>query len=302
MVWCASSPHHITSVFVPVYTSSPESTGSLGIGIAVEPRLTVCYPGKSTPEASTIKRSINIIGGFQGIPRVNIIMPLPPAKGYAVSAASATSFNLAIAAEKRLSYLDALRIAHISEVSERTGLGDVLAISCGIGVVVRFEAGRPGLGKVDCFPIPSSVEILALEAPQQMYTRDLLMQRYLIEGRELALSAIKRVFSEKSFEVFVEESQRFTLEMRLLDYIDKGLHDLLNKIPGIIGYYAKKRLVIVFIESDRFLDARDILLNKKYTVRRLQSSEHGPRVWWNGRRDTEVSSEISLVDDKGEDS
>jgi len=298
VAWCASSPHHVTSIFVPVYTSSYLSTGSLGVGIAVEPRFETCVPGDKPLTTSTMRRTASILR-VEEHPSI-IRAPLPPAKGYAVSAASAVTYALATAPMNGLSYMDALRAAHRAEIEERTGLGDVLSVSCGIGVVIRYQPGAPGIGRTDCISFPSSIELLVVELGESMHTRELLRQRYIEYGRDLALNSILRIRDDKTVESFIEESQRFTEQMKLLATtgIDK---EFLSRLPGLIGYYVKKKLLVLFIEADQFLDARDILLAERYHVRRLMPSEHGPRVWWSDGY-PQVSSEISLADDKGKDS
>ncbi len=267
------------------------------MGIAVEPRFETCVPGDKPLITSTMRRTALILG-VEEHPSI-IRAPFPPAKGYAVSAVSAVTYALATAPMNGLSYMDALWAAHRAEIEERTGLGDVLSVSCGIGVVIRYQPGAPGIGRTDCIPFPSGIEILVVELGESMHTRDLLRQRYIGYGRDLALNSVMRIRDDKTVESFIEESQRFTEQMKLLATtgIDK---EFLSRLPGLIGYYVKKKLLVLFIEADQFLDVRDILLAERYHVRRLMPSEHGPRVWWSDGY-PQVSSEISLADDKGKD-
>jgi pantoate kinase len=283
MPWCASVPHHITSIFYPVYTSTLLTTGSIGVGLAVEPRFKVCTQGVSPPPTSTAARALRLLGSSEEL--FTFETPLPPAKGYAVSASSAIGVSLVTTRTGggKVSVMEALNAAHKAEVLERTGLGDVLALSCGIGVVLRLQAGAPGVGKVDCLTVPRSVTVFSLEAANSMSTRLLLDENYVRRASEIALPRLRKVFEGRSFEVFVGESQRYTDELHLLERVVGGRNvSLVRATPGLIGYYAKKLVAVVFVDSDRALDARDHLLGiKGITLRLLQASEKGFHVWWD---------------------
>ncbi|MCE4624661.1 MAG: hypothetical protein F7C35_02195 [Desulfurococcales archaeon] len=281
MPWCAWSPHHITSIFYPVYTSSPLSTGSLGIGLAVEPGYTSCFPGVEEPLTETARRALRLIGARDL--RGKFISPLPPGRGYAVSAASAITSVLASVkiGGRKVGVLEALQAAHKAEVLERTGLGDVLALSCGIGIVIRLHPGAPGLGRVECVPLPRSIGIISVEGEGRS-TRELLSEGYIRESAPLALRLIRRVSDEMSLESFVYASRIYTDRLNLLRHVVGGQVDIVRSTPGLIGYYAKKSVAVVIVEEDRLGDAFEHLGNLKgVSLRLLRPSESGVRVWWD---------------------
>ena len=281
MPWCAWSPHHITSIFHPVYTSSPLSTGSLGIGLAVEPGFTSCFPGVEEPPTGTARRALRLLGARD--PRGKFISPLPPGRGYAVSAASAVTSALASVKinGRKIGVFEAFQAAHKAEVLERTGLGDVLAISCGIGIVIRLHPGAPGLGRVECVPLPRNIGIISVEGAGRS-TRELLSERYIRESAPLALRLIRRVSDERSLESFAHASQVYTDSLNLLSHVVGGQAYVIRSTPGLIGYYAKKSVAVVIVEEDRLGDAFEHLGNLKgVSLRLLRPSESGVRVWWD---------------------
>jgi len=248
----------------------------------VEPRFRVCLPGSDPAPTGTAERAARLLQmpGSRGLYTV----PLPPAKGYAVSAASAVAVALAgvNVTGRKTGVVEALQAAHKAEVLERTGLGDVLAISCGIGLVLRLTPGAPGVGRVECIPLPRSVSVLSLEAEGSMWTGELLADEYLRRGAETAAAALRRVFEERSLEAFAEEATSYTRAMRLARRLFGRATGALDRVPGLIGYYSKKLVTIVMVEADRSLDAAEALSKIGGTrLRLLMPSERGVEVWWD---------------------
>ncbi|MFN4046095.1 MAG: hypothetical protein ACK4H7_01985, partial [Acidilobaceae archaeon] len=214
----------------------------------MEPRVRVCAPGglqAGSTGISTVVRALELLGYKASL---DMVTPLPPGVGFAVSAASAIASSLAVGASLGLSYKRLLRVAHEAEVLERTGLGDVLAISCGVGLAVRFKPGAPGVGEVDCTPLPPGVSILALVVGAQ-HTRELI-RLYVERGLDVKAEApIARIAESMSFSTFTEEVTRFNVENGLLRELlgVEGEHHTM-KTPGLIAAYAKKGVVIVLVE------------------------------------------------------
>ncbi|MEB3844467.1 MAG: hypothetical protein LRS48_02145 [Desulfurococcales archaeon] len=280
---CASAPHHVTSIFLPVYTSKLETTGSLGAGLAVEPRAIGCLGRKlySRPiETTTAARALKLLGAASR--GIHVATPLPPAKGYAVSASTAVVAGTAYSVSRGLTIGTGLLAAHKAEILEKTGLGDVASISCGVGVVYRYGAGAPGLARVDCRPVPSTVSLLALEGEGGVHTRSLLEKAGSSFFRREARRRLERVFEDPSFETFMAESMSFTLDNKLYAPIIGGRLDSLTRTPGLIGFYAKKLVAIIAVEADMAADALEYLAGRfgRERLRVLYGSDHGVRVWW----------------------
>ncbi len=272
-VACADAPHHITSIFLPVKGRTLEETGSIGVGLAVEPRLTVCTGPSRNHRISTIHRVIRLLGIDHASIQANT--PLPPGSGYAVSAASAISAALALTSGRR-AVREAYLTAHVAEILEGTGLGDVLAISCGVGVVLRRRPGAPGVGSADCIQLPGTVSILSVETGRMHTSRMLsdLNSSFL----EKAEKYLDKIFDEPTFESFAYYSELFSKESGML-YAALGGREL-PRIPGKIAVYGKKKVVVFLVERDRLGDAVEVLEEWGVRPRLLEASSGPPRVWW----------------------
>lgn len=272
--WCADSPHHITSIFYPVRSKDPLGTGSIGVGLAVEPRLTAC--SISTGGESRIASRVVRLIGLSSPQGVDVKAPLPHSAGYAVSAAVAVASSLVVGRIAGRGYWESLRTAHLADLFEGTGLGDVLAISCGVGVVLRRRAGAPGVGETECLQLPGTLSILSLETGF-MNTRDMLAS---LGERvyELARSALKRIIDNFTVEEFLYESTRFSRESGMLKAALGGRE--LPSLRGLAGVYGKKRVVILLLEREWLADAVEDLREEGFEPRVLEPSMGPPRLWW----------------------
>ena len=251
--FCVEAPHHITALFRPVLGPTARITGSVGAGIAVTPPARLCI-GKHRIEDGTI--------GYEPPPhlfeaayRMNVrlegvrhVLPLPPGRGYAVSAVSAILGAMAAAALKGVSINRAFKVAHEVDVERGTGLGDVAAISCGIGVVFRLTPGPPGDSIVECAPIDPTLLVIVGEGGS-MPTRELLVKYGPGEWLEASRS-MERIARDPSPHRFFEEAIRFTVARKLdVKMLGIRLSSLLPK-EGVATFYVKKRLAVVVVEED----------------------------------------------------
>ncbi|MCG2872639.1 MAG: hypothetical protein L7G95_02165 [Acidilobus sp.] len=272
---CASAPHHITAAFSPRWTEDRLTTGSVGVGLAVEPRLTICT-GTSLggPVTSTADKVLKLLG-VEGV-TVSASRALPWGVGYASSGASAVAAALLASALRGVSISRSLQAAHAVEVEDRTGLGDVLAISCGIGVVLRRRPGAPGLGEVDCVPAPPSVSVVTLETGF-MSTQELLSslgQNYYSASEDL----VKALDKDLSFDRFTSLVTQFTESLGLARWLlGEGADEVIRRTPGLIGYYVKKRLLVLLVERDEAYDAvKHLTSSYRFKARLLEPSREGP--------------------------
>jgi len=275
-MWCAASPHHITGVFAPHHAPDPAETGSIGAGLAVEPRLRACLGPHAGGAPGVAERVAALLGAPGMAERLDLRTPLPPGRGYAVSAATAVAAALVLGAPLRRGYREALDVAHEAEVIESSGLGDVLAISCGVGVVVRTSPGAPSLGRVECFQVPGTVAVLAVEGPP-LHTRSML-ERLPSEAWDLARRLVERVAEERSVEAFAEAAYEFSRATGMLKWVLDGREP--PRVPGAIGFYAKKSVLVYLVESDRVGDAAAALRGAGLKPRLLEPSRGPPTLWW----------------------
>ncbi len=102
--------------------------------------------------AAPVSRMVvrTIVGSANLSVRINTMLELPMGQGFGMSSAGAlsTAFALAHAVRLNCSYWQIVGIAHVAEVANRTGLGDVVAASTG-GITLRRKEGVPPYGFVD---------------------------------------------------------------------------------------------------------------------------------------------------------
>jgi len=269
-------PHHITAFFIPRYTGDLRTSGSYGAGMIVGPEGIVCLGEGDKP----VKDPLREVALELGAPNMKFKVkdPLPYGMGYASSAVMAIGGSIAIARSLELPLNKALEVSHISEIKSKTGLGDVQAIvsnPLGEGIVVRIKPGAPHLGQIEVIFMPRTVSILSLELGR-MNTRELLNIYGIEEAKEASIS-LRRLLEDPSFENFIDLSTNYTKKLSLLKrfFNCSKLEQKISKTPGLIGYYAKKRIVVIFVEKDMVRDAVEYFLSNRLKVRMLESKTKG---------------------------
>lgn len=259
------SPHHITGFWVPVRSSDPLTTGSLGAGVLIEPgivgkgsngssnmcRVYVDDRCVELPISRIIEEDVGVLAGS-----VDVKPSIPLGMGGAVSAF--ISITLSCEAIKsrvgpctaRESLMEASRIAHKAEVLSLTGLGDVIAMITGGGLVLRLRPGAPGYGEATAIKDPELDRVLFTIASieRRITTPDMLSSmwdRIATHGSE----AYKEFQRNPTLERFLEISNRFSRSVGFLsgdlgEAIDRSL-DPLARRGDVLGYYAKKSLLVV---------------------------------------------------------
>ena len=273
---CVTVPHHITAFFVPKYTGDPRTTGSFGVGIIVGPEALVCAGVGSVEKWYPLKGVVEELG-LNEIP-FKILDPLPYGMGYASSAVASIGAALTLASLYRVPLSKALLAAHVAEVKASTGLGDVQAIASnplGEGVVIRLRPGPPFHGEIDVIPIPPNVSFISVELGR-MSTKNLLLT-YDPKVGEILKLLLNELIEEPTFETFVNLSTRYTEALSLLDRVadTRRVGTLIRRTPGLLGYYVKKKLVVLIVEEDLVRDALDYLIKGGLRVRLLERRTAG---------------------------
>lgn len=249
----------MTAIWLPVYAPDPLETGSLGVGFLLNPPiiLEACAGGMG----AVGRHLVASVGEAERLAGVGVsVTPVRsprPGRGYAVSAAAAMAAGLAASLALRRGALWGLRIAHLAEVYAGTGLGDVAAMAEGRFMELRLAAGAPGVGRVEYVVIEDLPFILAELG--EMTTSE--MHRILGERlyREAA-PRLRRVFEDPRLETVLEEARGFSLALGMLP---RRLDEELAGVRGVVGWYVKKKLLVVVAERGHALDVLDAVSSMK---------------------------------------
>ena len=167
----AFCPGHITCFFSPVITEDVMTTGSIGAGIrlnkgvfvTVEERrdhkVTITMDGKGCAAGIT-ECAIGTMAPGRGFD-VTVENELPVSQGMGMSAAGAIAAALCVASLTGADEHEAYKAAHMAEIKNKGGLGDVAGIMGG-GQPVRVRAGLPPFGRVIDTKIRMKVTIAVL--------------------------------------------------------------------------------------------------------------------------------------------
>ncbi|MCQ8893789.1 MAG: GHMP kinase [Methanolinea sp.] len=141
----AFSPGHLSGYFRPVYGSVPAQTGSLGAGIVIEEGVTATLWPASETQVTVERRdprtgkTVEVLGSSPPVThllsrlgvtaRVRTVCTLPIGAGFGLSAAALLSTAIAADALFDLGLSDSgwAGLAHETEITFHTGLGDVAA-------------------------------------------------------------------------------------------------------------------------------------------------------------------------------
>ena len=159
---------------------------------------------------------------------------LPIGAGFGTSAASALSLTLALNEFLDLGYSTDLcgQIAHMAEVNLGAGLGDVIA-QTGHGLVLRVEPGAPGIGKIKSF---EQEVYIAWKTFGGIETSSIIRNPHRHQVISDAGLKYLEYFEEKpSLKNFLDFSNRFSNETKLMSDEVKNLVDYFNSRPDILG-------------------------------------------------------------------
>ena len=226
----AYSPSHITGIFAICDDRNPLYKGSIGCGIVLEagcvtevsvddtrPGIEVEIEGAEEGEASTTEYVCRRMAGEYPI-RVSSRFEVPIGAGFGASGAGALSTALALNARLSLGMTlnEVAQIAHLAEVENNTGLGDVIAETYG-GVVIRKKPGPPGIGMVDKIILPPEEVKISYVTFGVKATREILRDASIIRSvNEAGRAALKELLKKPDLDTFMRAARDFSLQTGLM--------------------------------------------------------------------------------------
>ena len=142
---------------------------------------------------------------------------VPLGAGFGTSGAAALSLALALnkALDLSLSRTETAQLAHVAEVECRTGLGTVIAETCG-GAEIRVKPGAPGVGEIKQMSVPRGVMIASLVFGP-LSTKNLLADRRTRKRvNELGGKLVDKLLKESTIANFLKLSRQFAEHIGLI--------------------------------------------------------------------------------------
>ncbi len=262
------APLHVTGFWIPFIYPDPMITGSIGAGLLLCPPATI-KTGARITKVNGVKTGENIRKTIQRILKtenvdVEVESPAELGEGFGMSAI--LSIGLAADGLQRqtacITEEEIGRTAHLAEVMNRTGLGDVISIMTGKGLVVRTRPGPPGIGETFSIPIKEELRIVSVTTGE-VYTPKML-ESLAGKIRRFGREAMENFLRNETLENFLETARKFSMKTgmlpqhlkeelrRLQPYIRKGL---------ILGYYRKKNVLIIVAEESGAIEIADNVKN-----------------------------------------
>ncbi|MDG6244497.1 MAG: pantoate kinase [Methanolobus sp.] len=221
----AFAPGHITGFFQIHQHIDPMKNGSTGCGIALDRGVyttvktgigikdtRVFLNGREVP-GNTIR---SVVEWMTTVPvKVECISEIPVGSGFGASGAGAlgTAYALNHALSLDLTASQLNDIAHMAEVSNHSGLGDVTGQARG-GILIRKTPGAPSIAAVDSIPCAENDVYCVVMG--ELSTKSVITDPEIINGiNEAGKIAMKRLMKRPSVYNFMLCSREFTYRSRL---------------------------------------------------------------------------------------
>ena len=241
-------PGHVTGIFrIFDEYDDPLRCGSTGAGFSVtigtatsvsmmdhpSPEITTNY-NKQRVDAKVTKTVIQrLTEEYERTLKVHVEheSSLLSGAGFGASGAGALGTALALShlIDSEIKYEKAAEFAHIAEIDNHTGLGDVLAQTVG-GIEVRIEAGGPGVGKIKNILYLDSLRAVLAGAPGLKTAEVLTDPETREQINTIGDHLVERIISTPTIETFVECSRAFSDEIGLKT---QRVEDALNELERV---------------------------------------------------------------------
>lgn len=265
-----------TKLFIPAHISGfwyiheerdLLKTGSYGAGLVLSPGLSIEYLGdECIVDYNGVKMDIKVYRDAHKMANtrcvgIKITSPYGIGEGYGASAGIAIgglyfSFNKD---KRRKTWIEIGRYAHMAEVRNVTGYGDVITEIYGGGLEVRLKPGAPGVGMMDRIPVPRRIRVITVSI--EKYTTGEMFKKFGNYIEKVGREAFNKFIEYPSIERFGEISHEFSIKTGMLSpSFDRQLRRLFNseiKKGDIISYFIKKGLLVVICEESSLHDLYD---------------------------------------------
>ena len=231
----AWTPCHITGFFYPCGNGTLLDRSSLGAGVNIIKGVTTkvyihnsknpineIYINRTLTDASVSKGLLEKFLEITGKEKYSIIIEhkinMPMMSGFGTSGSGVLSLSLALkrAFNIKMDDIECYRMAHITEVEMKTGLGTVMGEIQG-GLEIRVGCGGPGIGKVENIPYDKKLKVIILHFGEYS-TQKALSDKTLIDNIiKYGKSSMNHLLKYPTVESFIEISRWFVEKTEVAD-------------------------------------------------------------------------------------
>ncbi len=279
-------PPHITGFWYVIKSYDPIFTGSLGAGLTLDPPIIAEALADNTCKVvvndlcveSPVINTAEKLARMESVRGVRIRSEVMLGNGYGMSGATALAYlilNMLGSGSVTLNYVS--RLAHVAEVINETGYGDVIAEFYGGGLVLRTSPGPPGVGSVDVVPVSRSLKVVTVLLGD-LTTKEMMLKFGGIINT-VGVDVYMKFVENPDIESFAELSHEFSVRVGMLP---KELDSLLNtslssylRNGGVLGYFVKKKLLTIIAEDSHLTDLTYKLSKTVGTPKVFNIARHG---------------------------
>jgi pantoate kinase len=239
----AYAPGHITGFFQIHDHEDPHYKGSTGCGIVLNGGVTTeVKVGKSVEETEIFlngkkvegKTSRTVVDMMTDLPvRVKSWAEIPVGCGFGASGAGAlgTAYALNMALSLNQTVKSLTEYAHVAEVVNCSGLGDIAGQSNG-GVVIRLQPGGPEFGLIDRIPAPKArvfCIVLGEISTESVLKDSTTAGKINAAGK----SAMVELLKKPTLENFMHQAKEFASKTGLMSSRAKDVVEAANASGGM---------------------------------------------------------------------
>lgn len=271
-------PLHVSGLWIPYFGRNHYESGSRGAGLNLEvflESISYRYSDKPSLIINGVKKlddhALYISHKAGKTITLELHTPIPLGSGFGVSAAASIAYAIVSCNTEEVHRC--IDYAHEAEIVFKTGLGDVVAETYG-GFIIRDKPGSPSRAGVIKISLNYRPRLLACYSEPNEYTPDML-NRVKNEDYAYAESLLNKLISDQSLESFFEYANSFTQRIFSYAFID----EVLSKFKSsIIGYYMKKKALIIWVEDSYDTNLKIDLFKKGFVCIETSISPEGVRI------------------------
>jgi len=240
-------PGHLTGLFEICNGSTILKTGSVGAGLSIkygvktrievkesdENKIKIYFNDKIIENAKVSKYVVDYYLKTIQLPKYEIKVihqiDFPVGCGFGASGAGAlgVSYGLNVLLNTQFTKIKCGQIAHIAEVVNKTGLGDVIAQTYG-GVEIRKKPGAPGIGVLDNILYRPNLKIVCYTNGKIDTASIIGDKKHKEVIKKVGNKLIRNVINNPSIDSLMRTAYQFALETELMSEDIKELLENLH--------------------------------------------------------------------------